>query len=134
MSPHLKSGAKIVNNRPLVIIKEQHMATMPRPDEDKPKETEVEREQREAEQREQSIKRRALLTMEQRFELEKFKMQVERMKPEDMRTLLVTLFEHWYAREQSVKELVKKSWGLDTLSPFKPQGADEAGGETGLAA
>ncbi len=53
------------------------------------------------------------LSIEQKFGIKSFENQVNRMSPEQAKTMLVTLYEQNMVRETMYSHLLKKDWGLD---------------------
>ena len=54
------------------------------------------------------------LSLEQKFNIRSFEMQVQRMSREQAQEFLVKLYQQMLARENMYKEFIKHEWGLDT--------------------
>ncbi len=56
------------------------------------------------------------LSMEQKFSIRAFEMQVQNLTCEQAQKFLVELYEHMIMRDQMYKKLLKNQWGIESGS------------------
>jgi hypothetical protein len=55
------------------------------------------------------------LTLEQQFEIAKLRHVIEGASPDQLRGLIIDLYEAMFERENAVKELLANQWGIELV-------------------
>jgi hypothetical protein len=54
------------------------------------------------------------LTLEQKFSISKFKLEVEQMSEDQAKNFLVNLYREMLLQEATYRELIKEEWGFES--------------------